>query len=112
RVDDLEDFAGAVRRVSAGDVVVDPDVVALLVRRTREHDPLDELTEREREVLGLMAEGRSNHAIAEQLVITERAVEKHVTSIFSKLDLPPPRKVTGACSPCSNTSRRRRPLTS
>src|ERR671929_20510 len=65
------------------------EVVALLLGRRRREDPLESLTAREREVLGLMAEGRSNAAIAESLVVTERAVEKHVTSIFSKLDLPP-----------------------
>ena len=112
RVSNLDEFADAVGRVAGGGSALDPEVVSHLLGRHRRGDPLDRLTPREREVLGLMAEGRSNHAIAEQLVITERAVEKHVTSIFSKLDLPPPRKVTGACSPCSNTSRRRRPLTS
>ena len=64
-------------------------MVALLLGRRRREDPLQSLTPREREVLGLMAEGRSNNAIAEALVVTERAVEKHVTSIFSKLDLTP-----------------------
>jgi DNA-binding NarL/FixJ family response regulator len=89
RVDDLADFADAVRRVAAGDVVVDPEVVALLVRRTREADPLEELTEREREVLGLMAEGRTNQAISAQLFLTARTVESHVRSIFLKLNLLP-----------------------
>jgi len=88
RVVELDEFLSAVRRVANGGTVVDPDVVAQLLGRKREDDPLDELTPREREVLGLMAEGRSNHAIAEALVVTERAVEKHVTSIFSKLNLP------------------------
>jgi DNA-binding NarL/FixJ family response regulator len=88
RVSDLDQFADAVSRVAAGGSALDPEVVSHLLGRHR-GDPLDRLTPREREVLGLMAEGRSNHAIAEQLVITERAVEKHVTSIFSKLDLPP-----------------------
>jgi len=69
--------------------VLDPDVVQVMLGRWRPHGPLDALTPREREVLGLMAEGRSNHAIAEQLVVTDRAVEKHVTSIFGKLGLPP-----------------------
>jgi len=88
RVSDVNDFADAVRRVGAGGSALDPEVVSLLMGRSREDDPLTELTPREREVLALMAEGRSNAAIAEQLVVTERAVEKHVTSIFSKLGLP------------------------
>ena len=73
---------------AAGGSALDPEVVRHLLGRHRSSDPLGRLTPRETEVLGLMAEGRSNHAIAEQLVITERAVEKHITSIFSKLDLP------------------------
>jgi DNA-binding NarL/FixJ family response regulator len=89
RVSDLDRFVEAVRRVGEGGSVLDPEVVARLLGRRRRVDPLAELSPREREVLGLMAEGRSNHAIAESLVVTERAVEKHVTSIFSKLDLPP-----------------------
>ena len=89
RVAEVERFVEAVRRVGEGHSILDPEVIAHLVGRRRRDDPLAELTEREREVLGLMAEGRSNHAIAEQLVVTERAVEKHVTSIFGKLDLPP-----------------------
>ena len=87
RVSDVGAFAEAVERVGAGGSALDPEVVSVLMGRAREHDPLDELTPREREVLGLMAEGRSNGAIAEQLVVSERAVEKHVTSIFSKLGL-------------------------
>ncbi|HEU0023513.1 MAG TPA: response regulator transcription factor [Thermoleophilaceae bacterium] len=89
RVADVDRFLDAVRRVAEGGSALDPEVVAQLVGRARRDDPLDELTPREREVLELMAEGRTNHAIAEQLVVTERAVEKHVTSIFSKLDLAP-----------------------
>jgi DNA-binding NarL/FixJ family response regulator len=89
RVADVDEFLDAVRRVGAGGSVLDPRVVAALLGRRRRDDPLAELTERERDVLGLMAEGRSNHAIAERLVITERAVEKHVTSIFGKLGLQP-----------------------
>jgi DNA-binding NarL/FixJ family response regulator len=89
RVADVDRFVDAVRRVADGGSALDPEVVAQLVGRARRDDPLGALTPREREVLGLMAEGRSNHAIAEQLVVTERAVEKHVTSIFGKLDLAP-----------------------
>lgn len=88
RVSDVAEFAAAVRRVGEGGSALDPTVVSQLVGRRRQDDPLGQLTPREREVLGLMAEGRSNQGIAEQLVITERAVEKHVTSIFGKLRLP------------------------
>jgi DNA-binding NarL/FixJ family response regulator len=88
RVSDLAEFAAAVRRVAEGGSALDPAVVAQLVGRNRKDDPLDRLTPREREVLELMAEGRSNQAISERLVVTERAVEKHVTSIFGKLRLP------------------------
>jgi DNA-binding NarL/FixJ family response regulator/class 3 adenylate cyclase len=88
RVADVDDFAAAVRRVAQGGSALDPAVVAQLVGRRRSDDPLDELTPREREVLGFMAEGRSNSGIALRMVVTERAVEKHVTSIFSKLGLP------------------------
>jgi DNA-binding NarL/FixJ family response regulator len=87
RVTDVTAFADAVERVGTGGSALDPEVVSVLMGRAREDDPLEELTPREREVLALMAEGRSNGAIAEQLVVTERAVEKHVTSIFSKLGL-------------------------
>jgi DNA-binding NarL/FixJ family response regulator len=85
RVGDVEDFVDAVRRVAAGGTALDPEVVAQLMQQRR--GPLDELTPREREVLALMAEGRSNHAIAERLVVTLGAVEKHVSSIFGKLSL-------------------------
>jgi DNA-binding NarL/FixJ family response regulator len=88
RVSDVNEFADAVRRVGEGGSALDPTIVSQLVGRRRRDDPIDQLTPREREVLGLMAEGRSNSGIAEQLVVTERAVEKHVTSIFSKLQLP------------------------
>jgi DNA-binding NarL/FixJ family response regulator len=88
RVADIEQFASAVRRVAEGGSALDPAVVSELVGRRRQDDPLDQLTPREREVLELMAEGRSNQAIADRLYVTLRAVEKHVTSIFSKLDLP------------------------
>jgi DNA-binding NarL/FixJ family response regulator len=89
RVADLDRFTEAVRRVAEGGSALDPEVVSTLLGRRRRDDPLASITPREREVLALMAEGRSNSAIAESLVITERAVEKHVTSIFSKLDLVP-----------------------
>jgi DNA-binding NarL/FixJ family response regulator len=88
RVTDVGQFVAAVDRVAAGETVIDPEVVAQILARTRRRDPLEELTPREREVLVLMAEGRSNGAIAAQLVVTERAVEKHVKSIFMKLGLP------------------------
>jgi DNA-binding NarL/FixJ family response regulator/class 3 adenylate cyclase len=88
RVADLEQFGTAVRRVADGGSALDPAVVSELVGRKRRDDPLDQLTPREREVLQLMAEGRSNQAIAERLFVTLRAVEKHVTSIFTKLGLP------------------------
>ena len=87
RVSDVDEFAEAVRRVAGGGTALDPTIVSQLLSRKRNDDPLANLTPREREVLELMAEGRSNNAIAEQLVVTERAVEKHVTNIFSKLDL-------------------------
>jgi DNA-binding NarL/FixJ family response regulator len=87
RVADVDEFAAAVRRVAEGGSALDPSVVSQLVGRRRRDDPLDELTPREREVLGLMAEGRSNVAIANKLVVTPRAVEKHVTNIFAKLGL-------------------------
>ena len=89
RVADLDRFVESVRRVGEGGSALDPEVVGRLLGRRRRDDPLDVLTPREREVLGHMAEGRSNGGIAEQLVVTERAVEKHVTSIFNKLDLTP-----------------------
>ena len=87
RVSDVERFTDAVNRVAAGGSVLDPEVVSHMMGRRRRDDPLAELTPREREVLELMAEGRTNHGIAERLVVTERAVEKHVTSIFGKLGL-------------------------
>jgi DNA-binding NarL/FixJ family response regulator len=85
RVTDFSGFAEAVRRVGTGGSVLDPTVVAHMLGRRRRDDPLEELTPREREVLELMAEGRSNKGIAEKLVVTPHAVEKHVTAIFSKL---------------------------
>jgi DNA-binding NarL/FixJ family response regulator len=89
RVYDLDRLSEAIRRVAEGGSALDPEVVSQMLGRRRAEDPLEELTPREREVLGLMAEGRSNRAIAEALVISDRAVEKRVTSIFSKLNLPP-----------------------
>ena len=88
RVADVDAFVDAVRRVGQGGSALDPEVVSMMLGRRRD-EPLQELTPREREVLSLMAEGLSNHALAERLVVTERAVEKHVTSIFGKLRLPP-----------------------
>jgi DNA-binding NarL/FixJ family response regulator len=88
RVADVEEFTAAVRRVAEGGSALDPLVVAELVGRNRRDDPIEDLSPREREVLGLMAEGRSNQAISRKLVISSRAVEKHVTSIFTKLRLP------------------------
>ena len=85
RVADFAVFADAVRRVAAGGTALDPTVVARMVGRRRRHDPVEELTPRERQVLELMAEGRSNRGIAEALVVTPHAVEKHVTSLFAKL---------------------------
>ena len=87
RIGDVHEFVGAVRRVAEGGSALDPAVVSELVGRRRQRDPIDELSPREREVLTLMAEGRSNQAIAERLFVTLRAVEKHVTSIFTKLGL-------------------------
>jgi DNA-binding NarL/FixJ family response regulator len=88
RVSDLERFIDAIRRVAEGGSALDPEVVSQMLGRRRVDDPLAELTPREREVLALMAEGRSNRAIADALVVSERAVEKHVTNIFAKLNLP------------------------
>ena len=88
RVADITDFLDALRRVAGGGTVLDPEVVAQLVTR-RGRGPLDALTPREREVLALMAEGRSNAAIARTLVVSDGAVEKHVSNIFTKLGLPP-----------------------
>jgi DNA-binding NarL/FixJ family response regulator len=88
RVLDVRDFVDALERVAAGGTALDPEVVNQLLGASPARGTLDGLSPREREVLGLMAEGRSNAAIAQQLVITERAVEKHVANIFVKLDLP------------------------
>ena len=89
RVADVREFLEALQRVGDGGTALDPEVVAQLLARSGRQDPLERLTPREREVLGLMAEGRSNAAIAAALVVSDGAVEKHVTSIFSKLDLLP-----------------------
>ncbi|MEV6847723.1 response regulator transcription factor [Actinoplanes sp. NPDC051411] len=86
RVSNVAQFVDAVRRVASGGTVMDPEVVARLLERS---GPLDVLTQREREVLGQMAEGRSNGAIAAKLFVTEKAVSKHINSIFTKLGLPP-----------------------
>jgi DNA-binding NarL/FixJ family response regulator len=89
RVVELDEFLGAVRRVANGGTVVDPEVVAQLLGRRREDDPLDELTPREREVLGLIAEGRTNRAICGKLFLSPKTVESHVNAIFLKLGLLP-----------------------
>ena len=89
RVADVDAFVDALRRVGGGGTALDPEVVSQLLARSRRHDPLAALTPREREVLQLMAEGRSNAGISAHLVVTEGAVEKHVSSLFTKLDLPP-----------------------
>jgi DNA-binding NarL/FixJ family response regulator len=88
RISDVADFIGAVRRVAAGGSAIDPIIVSTLLSKQRREDPMIALTPREREVLVLMAEGRSNQGIADRLVITLRAVEKYVSSIFGKLGLP------------------------
>jgi len=89
RVADVSEFLDAVRQVGGGGTVLDPEVVGQLLARSRQQSPIAALSPREREVLGLMAEGRSNGAIARALVVSDGAVEKHVSNIFSKLDLPP-----------------------
>ncbi len=89
QVADLGQFTDTIHRVARGESVIDPTVVARLVGRARRHSPLEHLTEREREVLALMAQGRSNQAIAERLWMAPKTVETHVGNIFTKLDLPP-----------------------
>ncbi|MFI1282249.1 LuxR C-terminal-related transcriptional regulator [Streptomyces sp. NPDC020858] len=89
RVFNAEQFIDAVRRVSAGGTAMDPQVISQILARNTRREPLGHLTPREREVLELMAEGRSNAAISQQLVITERSVAKHTSNIFAKLELPP-----------------------
>jgi DNA-binding NarL/FixJ family response regulator len=88
RISDVPEFIGAVQRVANGGSAIDPNIVSTLLSRRRSDDPLEALTPREREVLMLMAEGRSNQGIADRLVITLRAVEKYVSSIFGKLGIP------------------------
>ena len=88
RISDVKEFVAAVRRVAAGGSAIDPIIVSTLLSRRRADDPLEQLTPREREVLDLMAQGNSNQGIADRLVITLRAVEKYVSSIFTKLRLP------------------------
>jgi DNA-binding NarL/FixJ family response regulator len=89
RVLEIDEFLESVRRVARGGTAIDPEVVAQLVGRRRVDDPLDALTAREREVLALMAEGRSNQAICRKLFLSPKTVETHVHSIFQKLRLPP-----------------------
>jgi DNA-binding NarL/FixJ family response regulator len=88
RIGEVKDFVAAVRRVADGGSAIDPAIVSTLLARQREDDPLEQLTPREYEVLDLMAQGNSNQGIADKLVITLRAVEKYVSSIFTKLELP------------------------
>ena len=89
RVADVSEFTGAIARIAAGGTALDPEVVTGLLNASRHASALGALTARERDVLGLMAEGRSNGAIADHLFVSERAVEKHISNIFSKLGLPP-----------------------
>ena len=89
RVSRIEQIGDAIRRVAGGEIVIDPDIVARLVGRRQEKDPLERLTGREGEVLALIAEGRSNKAICERLFLSPKTVATHVNSIFTKLDLPP-----------------------
>jgi DNA-binding NarL/FixJ family response regulator len=88
RVSNVSDLTESLQRVASGGCVLDPEVVAQLVARPRRGDPLTQLSDREREVLALMAEGRSNRAVGERLFITEHTVEKHIQAIFAKLELP------------------------
>jgi DNA-binding NarL/FixJ family response regulator len=89
RVGDIEELADAVRQIATGRLIIDPAVVSQLLNRSRRRDPLDALTDREKAVLALMAQGRSNHAIANGLFVTEKTVEAHIRAIFIKLNLSP-----------------------
>ena len=89
RVGDIEELADAVRQIATGRLIIDPAVVSQLLNRSRRRDPLDALTDREKAVLALMAQGRSNHAIANSLFVTEKTVEAHIRAIFIKLNLSP-----------------------
>jgi DNA-binding NarL/FixJ family response regulator len=89
RVGNIEELADAVRQIATGRLIIDPAVVSQLLNRSRRRDPLDALTDREKAVLALMAQGRSNHAIANRLFVTEKTVEAHIRAIFIKLNLSP-----------------------
>ena len=103
RVGDVDAFVGAVKRVAAGGSALDPEVVGRMLGRRRGDGPLDSLSPRERDVLAAMAEGKSNRGIAEALVVTEAAVEKHVTASSTSSASGGPRPGIGGCSPCSPT---------
>ena len=107
RVSDIAVLTDALRRIDEGECVIDPTIVSRLVARKRERGPLDELTDREREVLALVAEGRSNGAIGAKLFLSRKTVESHISKIFAKLDLASPLSSTGACSRCSHSCERR-----
>ena len=104
RISDVAEFVDAVRRVAAGGSAIDPKIVSTLLQRRRRDDPLDRLTPREREVLELMAAGTSNQGIADRMVITLRAAEKYVSSVFDKLGIPSTVTIPVGCSPCCSTS--------
>ena len=105
RVGDVTSFADAVRRVGSGGTALDPEVVERLLSRARHENPLHRLSQREGEVLALMAEGRSNQAIAARMYLNAKTVESHVHSVFTKLDLLLSRTTTAACSLCWRTSK-------
>ena len=104
RVSDLAVLVDALERIDEGECVLDPTIVARLVGRPREESPLDELTDREREVLALMAEGHSNDGICNQLFLSPKTVETHVRHILLKLGIGEHPTTTAGCSPCSPTS--------